>query len=118
MTVERSKPSRHRFPGDVRRCRVYRCLVGGSDQEFGPAIKLPLGISWIGQGEAAKCSGRTAWGVIISRTVRVVLLTQIDFVAPREPETVTDLCLSTELRPRTFKSEAFLPMNRCPGPDP
>ena len=57
-------------------------LIAASDQEFGPALELPLGLSWIGQDEAAKCSGRTAWGVNNISNAAGRLLTQIDFVAP------------------------------------
>ena len=38
---------------------------------------------------------------IISRTVRIVLLTQIDFVAPPEPEIMIGLCVGVELDLRT-----------------
>jgi hypothetical protein len=63
----------------------HPCRDGGSDQEFGPALELPLGLSGIGQDEAAKCSGRSAWGVYNISNAAGRVLTQIDFVAPPGP---------------------------------
>jgi hypothetical protein len=53
-----------------------------SDEKFGPALELLLGLSWIGRDEAANGADALAGASIISRTVKVVLLTQIDFAAP------------------------------------
>jgi len=68
---------------------------------FGPALELPLGLSWIGQDEAAKCSGRTAGGVNNISNAAGRLLTQIDFVPRQEPEIMIGLCVGVELDLRT-----------------
>jgi hypothetical protein len=111
--VERSKPFRHRFPGDVRRCNAYLCRYGGPER-FRSWSRIAALSLRDRAGEAAKCSGRTGVVNDISNAAGR-LLTQIDFVARREPEIMIGLCVGVEPRPANrlwFETSESSPRHR------